>query len=61
MVCIRAQDSGRGIILHRPDRKPNKIHANIVCATDEQMLLAMDKYQSLMIDMETVRARIQAN
>jgi hypothetical protein len=62
MVFVEAADSGRGIVLGRPDnKKRTKKHARIICAEDDQMVRVQKKYQPFVLDRETVHARIVAN
>src|SRR6266536_4045514 len=58
MVLVEAEDSGRGIILGRPDNKNRtRTHARLICAEDEQMLMVQKRYQHFVLDKETVQAR----
>src|SRR6266536_5330429 len=59
MLFVEAADSGRGIVLGRPDNKNRtKRHARLVCAEDEQMLRVRRRYEYFVLDKETVHARI---
>jgi len=60
-VMLESEESGRGVALRNPKNKRSKTHARVICGDDDLLMKAMERYQSFVLDFETVCARLRAN